>query len=52
MTEEEVEVVAEELAKIGGTAWCSGRGRGPHLRVVTSRYREVREERPSLGYIS
>jgi hypothetical protein len=40
MTEEEVEVVAEELAKIGGTAWYPGRGRGPLLRVVTDRYRE------------
>ena len=40
MSEEEVEVVAEELAKIGGTAWYPGRGQGPLLRVVTDRYRE------------
>lgn len=40
MTDEEVEVVAEELAKIGGTAWYPGRGNGPLVRVVTDRYRE------------
>lgn len=40
MTEEEVEVVAEELAKIGGTAWYPGRQQGPLLREVTERYRE------------
>jgi hypothetical protein len=40
MTEEEVEVVAEELAKIGGTAWYPGRQRGPLLREVTEPYRE------------
>jgi|SRR3712207_1765466 len=40
MTEEEVEVVAEELAKIGGTAWYPGRQQGPLLRAVTERYRE------------
>jgi hypothetical protein len=40
MTEEEVEVVAEELAKIGGTAWYPGRQPGPLLREVTERYRE------------
>lgn len=40
MTEEEVEVVAEELAKIGGTAWYPGRQQGSLLREVTERYRE------------
>jgi hypothetical protein len=40
MTEEEVEVVAEELAKIGGTAWYPGRQPGPLLRKVTERYRK------------
>jgi hypothetical protein len=40
MTEEEVEVVAEELAKIGGTAWYPGRQQGPLLREVPERYRE------------
>jgi hypothetical protein len=40
MTEEEVEVVAEELAKIGGTAWYPGRQPGPLLREVTERYRK------------
>lgn len=40
MTEEEVDVVAEELAKIGGTAWYPGRQQGPLLREVTERYRE------------
>ena len=40
MTEEEVDVVAEELAKIGGTAWYPGRQQGLLLREVTERYRE------------
>jgi hypothetical protein len=40
MSEEEVELVAEELAKIGGTAWYPGRQPGPLLRAVTERYRE------------
>jgi hypothetical protein len=40
MNQEEVEVVAEELAKIGGTAWYPGRQQGPLLREVTERYRE------------
>jgi hypothetical protein len=40
MTEEEIEVVAEELAKIGGSAWYPGRQQGPLLREVTERYRE------------
>lgn len=40
MSEEEVELVAEELAKIGGTAWYPGRQQGALLREVTERYRE------------
>ena len=40
MTEEEVEVLAQELAKVGGTAWYPGRQASPLLRVVTNRYRE------------
>jgi len=40
MTEEEIEVVAEELAKIGGVSWYSGREKGSLVRVVCDRYRE------------
>jgi hypothetical protein len=40
MTENEVEVVAEELAKVGGTTWHPGRERGPLLRAVSQRYRD------------
>jgi hypothetical protein len=40
VTEEEVEVVAEELAKIGGISWYPGRAPGPLLRVVSERYRD------------
>ncbi|WP_194164669.1 hypothetical protein [Microvirga thermotolerans] len=40
MNDEEVEIVAAELAKIGGTSWYPGRGNGPVLRVVTERYRD------------
>jgi hypothetical protein len=40
MTENEVEVVAEELAKVGGTTWHPGRERGPLLRAVSERYRD------------
>ncbi len=40
MNEAEVEVVAEELAKLGGTAWYPGREPGPLLRVVHERYRD------------
>lgn len=40
MTEEEIEVVAEELAKAGGTAWHPGRQQGPLMRVVSDRYRD------------
>lgn len=40
MTEEEVEAVAEELAKAGGISWYPGRTVGPLLRVVHERYRD------------
>jgi hypothetical protein len=40
MTEAEIEIVAEELAKLGGTAWYPGREKGPILRVVHERYRD------------
>ena len=40
MTEEEVEVVAEELAKVGGLSWHPGRQEGSLMRVVTERYRD------------
>jgi hypothetical protein len=40
MTEAEIEIVAEELAKLGGTAWYPGRESGPILRVVHERYRD------------
>ncbi|MBZ6075363.1 hypothetical protein [Microvirga puerhi] len=40
MNDEEVEVVAAELAKVGGTSWYPGREKGPVLRVITERYRD------------
>jgi len=40
MTEEEIELVAEELAKIGGVSWYPGREQGTLMRVVTDRYRD------------
>ena len=40
MTEKEVDVVAEELARLGGSCWHPGRGDDPVLRVVTERFRE------------
>jgi hypothetical protein len=40
MTEEEIEVVAEELAKVGGSSWYPGRTTGPLLRAVSDRYRD------------
>lgn len=40
MTEEEVEAVAEELAKVGGLSWYPGRTSGPLLRSVSERYRD------------
>jgi hypothetical protein len=40
MTDEEIEVVAEELAKCGGLSWYPGRTPGPLMPLVTDRYRE------------
>jgi hypothetical protein len=40
VTEEEIEIVAEELAKIGGVSWYPGRTSGPLLRTVSNRYRD------------
>jgi hypothetical protein len=40
VTDEEIEVVAEELAKVGGISWYPGRTRGPLLRSVTQRYKD------------
>jgi hypothetical protein len=40
MTEEEIEVVAQELAKVGGLSWYPGRTSGPLLRSVSERYRD------------
>jgi hypothetical protein len=40
VTEEQVEAVAAELAKIGGTSWYPGRERGGILRLVGERYRD------------
>jgi hypothetical protein len=40
MTDEEIEAVAEELAKIGGLSWYPGRTDGPLLRPVSERYRD------------
>ncbi len=40
MTDDEVEAVAEELAKAGGVSWYPGRPRGPILKVVSDRYRD------------
>jgi hypothetical protein len=40
MTNEEIEAVAEELAKIGGISWYPGRTDGPVLRPVSERYRD------------
>ncbi len=40
MTDEEIEVVAEELAKSGGLSWYPGRGQGSLMRLVTDRYRD------------
>ena len=39
MTEDEVEVVAAELAKAGGVGWYPGREHGP-LKHVVNRYRD------------
>ncbi|MBB3020527.1 hypothetical protein FHR70_003613 [Microvirga lupini] len=40
MTDEEIEAVAEELAKAGGVSWYPGRTRGALLRPVSERYRD------------
>ena len=40
MTDEEIEAVAEELAKAGGVSWYPGRTRGALLRPVGERYRD------------
>jgi hypothetical protein len=40
MTDAEIELVAAELAKVGGTAWYPGRGNGPLMRVISNRYRD------------
>ncbi len=40
MTDDEIEAVAEELAKVGGVAWYPGRTEGPVLRAVGDRYRD------------
>jgi hypothetical protein len=40
MTEEEIEAIAEELAKAGGSSWYPGRTRGALLRAVSERYRD------------
>jgi hypothetical protein len=40
VTNEEVEVVAEELAKAGGLSWYPGRTQGALLRPVSERYRD------------
>jgi hypothetical protein len=40
VTDEEIEAVAEELAKAGGVSWYPGRTRGALLRPVSDRYRD------------
>jgi hypothetical protein len=40
MTEDEIEAVAEELAKAGGVSWYPGRERGALLKIVSDRYRD------------
>ncbi|MET0744857.1 MAG: hypothetical protein ABWY78_15910 [Microvirga sp.] len=40
MSDEEIEFVAEELAKVGGTSWDPGREEGSLVRVVSQRYRD------------
>jgi hypothetical protein len=40
MTDEEIEVVAEELAKSSGLSWYPGRAQGPLMRLVTDHHRE------------
>src|ERR1044071_7897373 len=40
MSEEEVETVARELAKVGSTSWYPSRPKGEVLRRVGDRYRD------------
>jgi hypothetical protein len=40
MTDEEIEVVSEELVKCGGLSWYRERTQGPLMRLVIDRYRE------------
>ncbi len=40
MTEDEVEIVAQEMAKIGGTTWYPSRTSGAVFRVVNERYKD------------
>jgi hypothetical protein len=40
MTEEEIEIVAQEMAKIGGTTWYPSRTCGAVLRVANERYKD------------
>jgi hypothetical protein len=40
MTDDEIQVVAEELAKVGGLSWYPGRPSGAFLRAVSEDYRE------------
>ena len=40
MTDDEIDAVAEELAKAGGTSWYPGRTKGALLRPVSERYRD------------
>jgi hypothetical protein len=40
VSEEEIETVAQELAKAGGLAWYPGRMRDALPRVVSNRYRD------------
>ena len=38
MTDDEIQVVAEELAKVGGLSWYPGRPSGAFLRAVSQGY--------------
>ena len=49
MSEDEVEVVAIELAKIGGLSWYPGRKDGPLLRTVSERFKAC--ARTAIGAI-
>jgi hypothetical protein len=55
MIDDEVEVVAEELAKIGGVAWYPGRQQGPSAvistldRIRTGRNRPVSQDLSGTG---